>query len=192
MTDVDGTGSARSLIAGLAAGDEAAFDAVFERWRARLFSFLARLTGRRDLAEDLVSETFLRLAAHVRDLGPGSNVGAWLFRVARNLHLDWLRSRKLDPGRTSELSVLESVRAPGRSPFEALAAEETARALERALAALPRESREILLLVGVEGMTPQEAAAVCGVTPAAARKRLQRARDALAAALAAEGTEVSR
>ncbi len=192
MKDVDGTGSARSLIAGLAAGDERAFDRVFDEWRPRLYSFLSRLTGRRDVAEDLVQEAFMRLAAHARELPEETTVKAWLFHVARNLYVDWLRSRKLDAARTAELTAVSLAAAPGAGPFEALAADEAGRALERALAALPAPLREILLLVGVEGMAPHEAAEVCGLTPEAARKRLQRARDALTASLEAEGTEVHR
>lgn len=170
--------------AALRAGDEDAFDRVFAFWRPRLFSFLLRLTGRHDLAEDLLQETFVRLATHARELDEATHLGAWLFRVARNLHLDWLRSRHLDADRTSELGSLEFLRAEGPGPFEILAGDESQRALERALAGLPRAFREILLLVGVEGMAPHEAAEVLGVRPEAARKRLQRARTMLAEALA--------
>ena len=72
----------------------------------------------------------------------------------------------------------------GESPFEAAARSETERRLEAALARLPLRDREVLLLVGVEGLTPSTAATVCGVTPQALRKRLQRARERLAAEMA--------
>jgi RNA polymerase sigma-70 factor (ECF subfamily) len=190
--DVEGLSRERALLAGLAAGDEMAFDRVFDAWRPRLYSFLSRLTGRRDVAEDLLQETFLRLVAHAPELPEGTNLAAWLFRVARNLHVDWLRSRKLDAARTAELTAVNLPPAAGPDPFDAFASGEAGRALERALAALPAPLREILLLVGLEGMAPHEAARICGLTQEAARKRLQRARDALAVSLAAHGKEVDR
>ena len=68
------------------------------------------------------------------------------------------------------------VAVPFESPFERTAGSELERRIEAALAALPVEAREVLLLVGIEGLTPSEAAAVCGVTPEAMRQRLKRAR----------------
>ena len=67
-----------------------------------------------------------------------------------------------------------------RSPFEETAATEFERQLETALAELPLAHREVLLLVGVEGLRPAEAAVVCGVSPEALRQRLSRARALLA------------
>src|SRR6185295_7460727 len=70
------------------------------------------------------------------------------------------------------------------SPFEATAANEIERRIERALVGLPVAYRESLLLVAVEGLRPAEAAAACGVTPEAMRQRLSRARALLARRLA--------
>jgi RNA polymerase sigma-70 factor (ECF subfamily) len=69
------------------------------------------------------------------------------------------------------------------SPFEATAANELERRIERALASLPSASREILLLIGVAGLDHADAADVCGITPQAVRQRLHRARALLAAVL---------
>jgi RNA polymerase sigma factor (sigma-70 family) len=68
---------------------------------------------------------------------------------------------------------------PRPSPFEEAAAEELERRLERGLASLPATYREVLLLVGVEGLSPSEAARVCEVSPEALRQRLSRARSML-------------
>jgi RNA polymerase sigma-70 factor (ECF subfamily) len=72
------------------------------------------------------------------------------------------------------------------SPFEAAAATELERRIERALAAMPRAAREVLLLVGVAGLDPSDAADVCGITPEALRQRLHRARETLSKALERE------
>ena len=78
-----------------------------------------------------------------------------------------------------ELSLWPSP-APWPSPFDLAAAGELERRVERALSALSPQSREVVLLVGHEGLTPAEAAVICGITPEALRQRLSRARAALA------------
>ena len=74
------------------------------------------------------------------------------------------------------------------SPFEETAANQSDRRLEAALAALPTTAREVLLLVGVEGLTHAEAAAICGISREALRQRLSRARSLLAKQLDAMTT----
>jgi len=174
-----------ALVAGLRAGEAAAFDAVYDAYRARLYAFLARLSRRRDVAEDLVEETWLRLVAGAARLTPDTRLGPWLFTVARNLYFSACRSRLLEETVAGELLGLWPVVGRQPSPFEEAAASELERRLERALAALPLPAREALLLVGVEGLAPSEAAAVCGVTPEALRQRLSRARALLARELEA-------
>ncbi|HEX5069698.1 MAG TPA: RNA polymerase sigma factor [Vicinamibacterales bacterium] len=107
---------------------------------------------------------------------PDTTLGPWLFTVARNLYLSYCRSRCMETGLASDWASLATPVAGGPSPFDAAAATETERRLERALGSLPVAYREVLLLVGVEGLQPAEAAAICGVTPEALRQRLRRAR----------------
>jgi RNA polymerase sigma factor (sigma-70 family) len=173
------------LVARLKAGDAAAFEAIYEALRPRLFGFLARLSRRRDVAEDLLEETWLRLVARASELTDDTRLAPWLFTVARNLHASHCRHRALDEARVSELTPLWPP-APPESPFEAAARHETERRLERALARLPLRDREVLLLVSGEDLSPAEAAAVLELTPEAARKRLQRARERLHAEMNAE------
>ena len=80
---------------------------------------------------------------------------------------------------------------PHASPFEAAAASELQRRIERALAAMPMASREALLLVTVAGLEQSDAAAVCGVSAEAFRQRLSRARASLARALADDSSTAS-
>ena len=174
------------LVARLKAGDVSAFDAVYEAFRPRLFSFLVRLSRRRDVAEDLLEETWLRLVTRANTLTDDTSLGAWLFTVARNLHASWCRHRAVDEDRISDLTPSWPAPAPGETPFESAARSETERRLEVALARLPRRDREALLLVAVEGLTPSEAAWSLGLPPETLRKRLQRARERLAVEMDAE------
>jgi RNA polymerase sigma-70 factor (ECF subfamily) len=165
-----------ALVARLRAGEPDAFDVVYDAYHARLFNFLARLCRRRDVAEDLLDETWLRLVAHAERLQADTRVGPWLYTVARNLFYSYCRSRAIEDVCSAGLIGLWPTGTPQPSPFEETAARELERRVERALSALPVPYREALLLVGIEGLTPSEAAAVCGLTPEALRQRLSRAR----------------
>jgi RNA polymerase sigma-70 factor (ECF subfamily) len=174
------------LVERLRAGDEAAFDAVYDAFNVRLFTFLLRLSRRRDVAEDLLEETWLRLVKHAHRLNDSTRLGPWLFTVARNLHVSYVRSRVLEDSTAAGLAALWLHGADRPSPFEATAGRELERRIERALTALPAASREVLLLVGVAGFDHSDAADVCGITPEALRQRLHRARALLTRALEAD------
>lgn len=172
-----------ALVSGLRAGDPAAFDAVHAAFNARLFSFLARLSRRREVAEDLLEETWLRLVSHASRLRPDTRLAPWLFTVARNLYVSYQRSRMLEDTHAASFIGLWPCGLAGTSPFEATAANEMERQIEAALASLPAGYREVLLLVGVDGFRPVEAAEICGISPEAFRQRLSRARALLAGKL---------
>lgn len=178
MTCVD-RDSELALVARLRAGDPAAFDVVYDVFNTRLFAFLARLSQRRDLAEDLLEETWLRLVTHASSLKADTRLAPWLFTVARNLYASHCRARLVEHSHAASLLDLWPITFRS-SPFEELAASETGRRLEAALATLPVACREALLLVATEGLSPAEAALVCGISPEAMRQRLSRARALLA------------
>lgn len=132
-------------------GDAGAFDAIHAAFNARLFNFLARLSRRRDVAEDLVDETWLRFVDRAHRLRPDTRLGPFLFTVARNLHISYCRSRMLEEAQTADAIGLWPLGTPRPSPFDATVANETGRRIEEAIAALPAAHREALLLVAVEG-----------------------------------------
>ncbi len=169
----------RAFCLGLKRGDAAVFDAVYAHYRPRLFTFLARLTGRREIAEELLQETWLRLAKNALTLAEGTDVGAWLFTVATNAARSHRRWQLLDIERVKDVLFPSSSERP--SPFETVSSLQTHRQLERTLQRLSQSDREVLLLVGVEGLEPQQAAAVLGLKPEALRQRLARARGRLLA-----------
>ena len=179
MTGMDRE-SELDLVARVRAGDAGAFDAIHAEFNGRLFNFLARLSRRRDIAEDLLEETWLRFVDRAHKLKPDTRLGPFLFTVARNLHVSYCRSRMLEDSQAADTDRFVAVGTPRPSPFESTVANETGRRIEQALASLPAAHREALLLTGVEGMRPAEAAAVCGVSPEAMRQRLSRARAEIA------------
>jgi RNA polymerase sigma-70 factor (ECF subfamily) len=170
-----------ALVAGLRRRDPRAFDAVYARFRGRLWSFLVRLAGRRDVAEDLFQDTWLLVARHAERLEDGTDLRAWLFTVARNRYRSYRRWSVLDLGRLDLFGREPMPEASG--PEGAAAARAEVAAVEEALRALPAAHREVLLLAGVEGLDSGQVAAVLGIRDDAARKRLSRARAELAARL---------
>jgi len=164
------------LVGRLRQRDPDAFEAVHTEYHARLYRFLARLSNSRDIAEDLLEETWLRLVSYAPRLRPDTCLGPWLFTVARNLHASYRRSRSLEDSGAAEAAGLWACGAPTPSPIEIAECSETERRIVSALASLSTPYREALLLVAVEGLRPSEAAAVCGISPEAMRQRLSRAR----------------
>ena len=167
------------LVNRLRARDADAFAAVHDAFHARLYNFLARLANSRDIAEDLLEETWLRLVAHAPRLRPDTRLAPWLFTVARNLYMSYCRSRLIEIAGTAEAAELWATPSVLPSPLELAQAGEVERRVALALASLPATYREALLLVAIEGLRPSEAAVICGVSAEAMRQRLSRARDML-------------
>lgn len=177
----------RELVAALARGEPQAFTAAYTRYRVPIYSFLVRLSGRREVADDLFQETFLQLARHAARLRPDTELGAWLFTVARNRYRSHRRTSLLRRLRL-QLATLgggaQPTAPPGPlTPFEHASHSDLGRQLERALGQLGEAQREVLLLVAVEGLEQERAATVLGISPAALRQRLARARAELQALL---------
>jgi RNA polymerase sigma-70 factor (ECF subfamily) len=143
------------------------FELAYERYADRIFGFLLRLSRSRALAEDLFQHTFLRLAEGGAGLAHDSDLRAWLFSVARNAFYGHARAR-----RTAERAVLVVPEASDGLVEAGLVLDE----LERALARLTASDRELLLLVGVEGLSYEEAALVLDLDQVSLRKRVSRAR----------------
>lgn len=169
------------LVEALRRGEPAAFDRAYGEHRARVYSFLARLSGRADIAQDLFQETFLKLARNANTLRPDTDLAAWLFTVARN---EFLTYRRRAAARPAEAPTLDddhpAYAAHAHDPERHTAAARELERLDAALATLPEAHREVLLLVAVEGLEADRACLVLGLRADALRQRLSRARAALA------------
>jgi RNA polymerase sigma-70 factor (ECF subfamily) len=172
-----------ALIASLRRGEREAFDAAYARYRARIFGYLARLCGRRELAEDLVQETFLRLVRFAPRLADDTRLDVWLYTVARNLYLSHLRWALVDADRNLSAGRLALDEAHEPSPFDMTLASELERNVERALASLPLTYRDPLVLLVVERVSADDAARILEVSADTLRQRLSRGRKLLADAM---------
>jgi RNA polymerase sigma-70 factor (ECF subfamily) len=169
-------------------GDPAAFDELFRSLSGKVYGFLLRMTQRQDVAQDLLQETWVRVASHSAGVRDDTRIGPWVFTIARNLAVSFHRSRLLEDERITQYSFAH-YRGSAVTPFETVSADQTVRCVERAIGQLPLRYREVLLLVVVEGMAPAAAAEVLGLKPAAVRKRLQRAREMIADEVGAPSAE---
>lgn len=156
---------------------EALFIGLVRDYHRRIYSYVYRLVGDDVLAEDLTQDTFLRAFRSLGKLPPGANYRAWLFRIATNAATDELRRRKRRP----LVALGPFLRAPDASEEQRLGAV----VLNEGLKAIAANHREILMLFEFAEFSAPEVAEVLNISPETARKRRQRAREALARALKA-------
>jgi len=184
MQEVMDRSADAALVDRLRRGERGAFRELYGRFAQGTFGFLLRLAGRRDAAEDLHQEMWLSVARHASRLAADTDLAAWIFTVARNRFRS--SRRRAEPAAVSADAALAD-RAAGAPASD----DPGCRDLERALAALPEVHREVLVLVGVEGLDTAALATVLAIRPDAARQRLARARAALADAVAANEIRTS-
>jgi len=124
-------------------GDVTKLGLLFERYQAALFNFFLRLTGNRQTSEDLVQDVFFRMLKYRHTYQDGSDFTTWMYQIARNVRFDRFRKRK----REVMLNEEENERvSPGPGPGEKLEREQELVLLRGALARLPEEKREVLVL----------------------------------------------
>src|SRR5208283_6038984 len=120
-----------------------------------LRAFAISLCGNVDRADDLVQETLLRALANIESFQPGTNMSAWLFTILRNHFRSEYRKRRREvedaDGRYAE-TLKSQPEQPGRVEFEEF---------RTALAKLPSDQREALILVGASGFSYEDAAGIC-------------------------------
>ena len=168
--------SDEDLMLALRVGDEASFEALYKRYRNRLYAFLVRYTGDPAAAQDLFQETFLRVFRDRARYEPRAAFVTWLFTIARRLCLDHLRAG----GRTKEIlfgspTALATIADLEPGPLRAIENAEEERRLAAALVGLPEKDRAILLLSRLEGLRYAEIAKILGTSEGAVKVRAHRA-----------------
>jgi len=141
---------------------------VFARHHQDVYRYLVRMTGRRDVADDLAQDVFLRVVRALANGGPVGHERGWIFSIARNLLADRHRDRQ------RQVPVADEAAEPAREGTQALAF-----GLTQSLARLADGDREVFLLKEVGGLSYQEIADMCGCSVDAVRARLRRTRVAL-------------
>lgn len=177
-----------ALMQRLADGEDLALNELMSRWRERVAAFLLRMTDNHATAMDLAQETFVRLYTSRHRYKPTAAFSTYLFHIAANLarsHARWKGRHPTVPLEDETGTMVHEPVDSQMSPDDAAALHEKTALVNQAIAALPVDLREALVLFAVEDMSHAEIAATLGCTAKAVEVRIYRARQALKEALAA-------
>lgn len=139
-----------------------------------LRAFAASVSGSMQLADDLVQDTLVKAWANADKFTPGTSLRAWLFTILRNTYYSFYRKR----GR--EVQDSDGIYAERLATHGAQEGHLDLADFRIALAKLPEEQREVLIMVGATGLSYEEAAQICGVAIGTIKSRVNRARVRLA------------
>ncbi len=168
--------SSENLIGLARHGDQAAFGLLFERHGRLVLGFLFNHVGRRDVAEELTQETFVRAYRCLPEFREQAKFSTWLLGIAKNVAREWARSKE---SRTSQQSTeidLEINHASQSSPADDLLGKELNVIMEAALQTLDEGRREVFVLKVFQQRSYQEIVDITGFSLAKVKIELHRAR----------------
>lgn len=159
-------------------GEAAAFEQLYHRHVGRVNMLCYRLTGDKNLSEDLTQESFIKAWERLPQFRGESTFGTWLHRLVVNVALGERRQSERRQARIIAMDDLASLPNATHTPQP-----ETALDLEQAIAALPPGARAVFVLHDVEGYRHEEIAQMTGVAIGTSKSQLSRARTLLKEAL---------
>ena len=174
-------------------GDVNAFEKLVTEYEKAVYAIAQRMTGNPEDAADMTQETFIKAYNSLGSFRGDSKFSVWLYRIANNVCLDFLRSRSRKP--TVSLSVEDDegeetqldVADESQSPELLLERGLTRDAVRRGLDTLPPDYKQILLLREIQGLSYEEIASALGIDLGTVKSRIFRARKKLCAFLIEDG-----
>ncbi|MBM7115600.1 RNA polymerase sigma factor [Archangium primigenium] len=188
------------LMLAFRAGDVRAFETLVHRHRMPVFNFILRFTGHRARAEDVLQETWLKVVRSAPEYETRAKFTTWLYTIARNLCVDSARKEsyrqtasldapsaggEMDEGRELGATLADEGPSPERGAYNV----RVRPLLERALAGLPEEQREVFVLREYNGIPFKEIAEVTGVPENTVKSRMRYALEGLRRRLAELGVD---
>ncbi len=153
-------------------GDPKGFSTIYAKYKKRLFGFLVRMTGDRDLAEDLMHETFFSALRNADQFDRDRNLLSWFFGIAHKKAIDYFRHAKVetDHQREAESSVGSRI----DSPDKATDGKHVRQLISEALQTLDPQQREVFLMRELGGVAFKDIAEAmhCPINTALGRMRL--------------------
>ena len=181
--------SERDLVARLRDRDERAYAQLYRDHKPRMLAVARRLLRNEADAEEAVQEAFLRAYRGFATFQGNAALGTWLYRIVSNTAAMELRSAARRRRLAARAETTWSTAEPSvETPEEVAAQRSDGRSLDAALSRLPAHYRQVIRQRDLSESTTAEAARILDVSPGCIRTRLHRARHALRAALAGEGT----
>lgn len=158
-------------------GDRDAYGRIVAASQNAITAIALAITRDVPASEDIAQEAFLSAWQHLKRLQNPDSFLPWLRQITRNLARDHLRSKARGPWPVDDAdAAIEAAADPSPSPMQQLIDDERQAAAAELISALPEDSREVLLLFYREGQSSQQVATLLGLSDAAVRKRLSRAR----------------
>lgn len=168
-------------------GDSEAFGELVTLYENKILNYCYRMLGNRTDAEDATQEVFVKLYRFIGSFTGQSAFSTWLYKIASNVCLDYLRKNKKH---TSDIVSLHQQNAEGEefllniedkglTPYESAQMSEAQRALALALEQLSEDQRKVVVLRDVEGLSYEEIGEVMGIAEGTVKSRINRARLAL-------------
>jgi RNA polymerase sigma-70 factor (ECF subfamily) len=180
------TTSDEVLIAKIAQGDRLAMEALFARYRVRVFRFVLRMVRNDATAEDLNSDVFLDVWRQAGTFEGRSAVSTWIFSIARYKALTVLQRR---PEEELDVERADAIEDQADDPEVTLAKKDKAAVLRQCLVKLSAEHREIVNLVYYQHKSVEEVAGIVGIPEATVKTRMFYARKKLSELLSEQGIE---
>ena len=174
-------------------GDVNAFEKLVTEYERAVYAIAQRMTGNAEDAADMTQETFIKAYNSLSSFRGDSKFSVWLYRIANNVCLDFLRSRSRKPtvslstedddGEETQLDIADESQSPELLLENAL----TRDAVRRGLDSLPPDYKQILLLREIQGLSYEEIAAALGIESGTVKSRIFRARKRLCTFLIEDG-----
>lgn len=153
-------------------GDLDKLGILFERHQKTLYNFFLRLTNNRNSSEDLVQEVFLRMLKYRHTYRGDGKFTNWMFHISRNAHIDYFKKQ----GREQQMSEDEQeFMSRDPNPYKSMEQVQEIRLLRAALAQLPTEKKEVLILSRFHNMKYEEIARLQGCQVGTIKARVHRA-----------------
>jgi RNA polymerase sigma-70 factor (ECF subfamily) len=165
-------------------GDTSAFEELYRLHAPRLYTLVLRMTGSEADAEDLLQEIFLQAHRKLAGFRGDSGLGTWLYRMAVNQALDFLRGRQAKMARSTSSYDDDAVAEPV-APAPVVPTAISRMDLERSIARLPDGCRAAFVLHDIEGMAHHEVAALLGISEGTSKSQVHKARLRLRSMLSA-------
>ena len=166
-----------SLVRRAAAGDESAYGHLVKRYQARLYNFVRSMVRNDELAEDITQESLVKAFFSLKRLQNPASFKSWLFRIANNNTLDYLRRKRIPTVDVDE-SIHETYVELG-TPLDDVVAQAKSRHIREALGKLKADQRAILVMCDLEGLSYAEIAASLSIPFGTVQSRIFYARKKL-------------
>ena len=184
IREMDGT-TDQIIVERVIKGDLDAFSVLVDRYQDRIYSAVLNYVSNSEDAIDITQESFLKAYSNIRSFNSSSAFYTWLYRIAINSAIDFLRKRKskmvdsLDDEKYAEVGFEPASKDPSTDPVKVVYRVEQVRVIRKAIASLSEKLRSAIILHDVEGLSQEEVAEILHVPVGTVKSRVSRARTEL-------------